>query len=454
MVPLISQVRYGACCRYCGTRFSWRYFWVELLTAVVFTVVYVRYGVLPLTPHGDVARTCSTLAAMAFVSALIVVFFIDLEHFSIHDATLWVAAVAAVARDLLLIRTGDRSLWQSLPGLPEEWRVPIPLSILTGVVAFWLLWQFAALGSAALGKEAMGAGDPLLLGTMGAFLLPWPVLAVAFLVAVFLGAVGGVIGIWWAGRQEDAAAAAAAREAGTAGTGTEEAPENPAGATHAAEAVEPGAPHEPTETVEPTETAEPVDSHAQVEQPEGAEASASAEPADPTDAADSQNSTEPAPGEDEPAVEGGADPAGLEQETGDGGLEFEGGLPLLPPDSRWGRLLTVAGIWAALIALWVGAIAVSQGTPGVGAGIMAAGLAVGAGLVIPGVRRWRAGDGPWKPVMNERFEEHHGPGSIPFGPYLVAGTFIAMLFGRQLVELYAVRIMGLSSELLRGLDWE
>src|SRR5262245_7978022 len=43
MVPLLSQLWYRSRCRHCGQRFSWRYFWVELFTAVVFTAIYIRY---------------------------------------------------------------------------------------------------------------------------------------------------------------------------------------------------------------------------------------------------------------------------------------------------------------------------------------------------------------------------------------------------------------------------
>src|SRR5436305_1538169 len=43
MVPLLSQLRYRSRCRYCGAAFSWRYFWVELVTAVCFAAVAVRF---------------------------------------------------------------------------------------------------------------------------------------------------------------------------------------------------------------------------------------------------------------------------------------------------------------------------------------------------------------------------------------------------------------------------
>ena len=37
------QLRYRSRCRYCGEAFSWRYFWVELVTGVCFAAVAVRF---------------------------------------------------------------------------------------------------------------------------------------------------------------------------------------------------------------------------------------------------------------------------------------------------------------------------------------------------------------------------------------------------------------------------
>src|SRR5947208_5411837 len=39
MVPLLSQLVYRSRCRYCKTPYSWRYFWVELATGLLFVAV-------------------------------------------------------------------------------------------------------------------------------------------------------------------------------------------------------------------------------------------------------------------------------------------------------------------------------------------------------------------------------------------------------------------------------
>jgi leader peptidase (prepilin peptidase)/N-methyltransferase len=385
MVPMISQIRYRSRCRYCGEPFSWRYFWVELITAVAFTLIYIRYVHFGPADLSEAQRTWSALMGMIFTAALITVFFIDLDTYQIPDGAIWVAGLAAVSKDLFLIGTGGRDLWQSIPGLP--WQVPIPASVLCGLVAFWLLWQFAALGTAILGREAMGAGDSLLLGAMGAFLIPWPLCIVAFLVAVFFGAVGGMAGVWLAGREP-------AAQRGV---------EGPEGLEPN---LSPGLP--PPEFVEVGAAG-----------PDGAER-----------------------------------PDALTAHRGAAGLpaddDEEPAAPPVPVQSRWGRAWTVLGTWAAVGAVWAGAAA-AGGSLATGLAIGAVGLIAAAGLLWFGVRAWVAGDRAWLAEMEEFFEGDPGPRFIPFGPYLVAGTFIAMMVGRPIVQWYALNQLGID---LSGWGWD
>ncbi|MGV3723990.1 MAG: prepilin peptidase, partial [Actinomycetota bacterium] len=206
MVPMLSQLWYRSRCRYCGVKFSWRYLGVELLTGLVFTAIYYRYVVFAPAGFSEVDANWSALAGMIFAAALVTIFFIDLDTYTIPDAAIALAVVVAVAKDIYLIANGHRPLLQGIPGTP--WSLPLPLSVAGCLLAFWLLWQFAALTTALLGKEAMGGGDPLLLGAMAAFLIPWPLVVIAFIFAVALGTLGGLAGMWYASRAETKAAEA------------------------------------------------------------------------------------------------------------------------------------------------------------------------------------------------------------------------------------------------------
>jgi leader peptidase (prepilin peptidase)/N-methyltransferase len=375
MVPMFSQLWSRGRCRYCGTKYSWRYFWVELLTALIFTALYLRF--VPFGPEtlSESVRNTSALLAMLFFAALITIFFIDLDTYEIPDIVTLTAALLAIGKDVVLIAVGHHPLWQQIPGTP--WSVPIPLSILTGLIALWLLWQFAALSTAVLAREAMGAGDSLLLAAMGCFLIPWPLLALAFMVAVLLGTVGGLTGIWLAGRQPEPAP-----------SDGDVSDSEPAGAT----------------------LSEEMPAAARIVIAEGAE----------------QEEGAPSSGE---AV--GVSRGMLETSPPTG----DGGVPVVPAAARWGRVVTVFGTWLALAAVWGGAVLASANL-GLGIGVGVA-LAVAAVVALRfGLKAWISSDEEWLSKMDEVFESDPGPRFIPFGPYLVAGTLVATLFGHSLLELY------------------
>ncbi len=418
MIPLVSQLWYRSRCRYCGEKFSWRYFWVEFFTAAIFALIYVRYGMFAPDQFGDLERTWSPFLGCAFAAALIAVFFIDLEHYQIPDLIVLIAFLAAVGRDIFLISRGHHPLWQPIPGSP--WSAPIPVSIWMGLLGFYLLWQFATLTTALIGKEAMGAGDSLLMAAMGAFLTPWPLLLLAFLVAVALGTVGGLAGLIIAYRAEHAAALA------TAPGPAESLPPEGAPDTRQGEALEP----ELTPWAATSEAAQ-----------------STASPSPTAETATAEAATTETAGFE--AKDGG--PAGA---THDEPETEAGGIPILPGPSRWGRLVTVMGTWAILGGIWFG-LARGQANPGLAVGVAMAGILLGAALIRVGVTGWLRGDKEWLPAMDELFAEGDpGPRFIPFGPYLVMGTFVAMLVGRPIVEWYCRSVLLLSSGALRGLLWD
>lgn len=441
MVPMASQLWYRSRCRYCGTRFSWRYFWVELLTACTFAALYLRYVIFTPLTLGETDLTWSAVSAMVFAAALITIFFIDLEHYSIPDAAVIVAVGAAVAKDALLIYRGVRPL-----SAPVLGTVPLPLSVVGGLVAFWLLWQFGTLASAAVGREAMGAGDYLLLGAMGAFLVPWPLVLLAFMLAVFFGTVAGVAGILLHQRHVRAAGAAPASTAGAA-AGAEPAPElppHPEGALRVESAAPVPALLHPDPAAGTVEDGAPAADTAV-----GPEARASGlEPDAAEHRCDRNGAAGVEPGA-EPGEEPGAEPADEESHPAPGGEE----IPEYPPGSRWGRVATVAGTWVAAGAVQAAAGLYRQSPLlGLGAGVLGAALA--AGILVPGIRLWVRSDAPLNAAVDEYFEGDPGPRVIPFGPHLVVGALLAMLCGRPLVVWITVHVLQLDPSYLSGLEWD
>jgi len=137
-IPILSYFFLRGRCRRCGVRISVRYPAVELLTGLMAVATILRYGP---TPAG--------LVVFAFIAALIVITFIDLDHRIIPDVI-------------------------SLPGIPLFFlgsltlETVTPLESVFGILAgggslFLVAWGYHLL----TGKEGMGGGDIKLLAMIG-----------------------------------------------------------------------------------------------------------------------------------------------------------------------------------------------------------------------------------------------------------------------------------------------
>lgn len=74
-IPVISFVILGGKCRHCSSRISFRYPLVEIFTAFSFWICHRQFGISPLY----------TASSIVFVSVLIVLALIDLEHMILPD---------------------------------------------------------------------------------------------------------------------------------------------------------------------------------------------------------------------------------------------------------------------------------------------------------------------------------------------------------------------------------
>jgi leader peptidase (prepilin peptidase)/N-methyltransferase len=78
LLPLLSWLSTGGKCRYCKEPVSSRYFWVEVLTAILFSGLWWQYLIV----GEDPLRAGMYMAAAACLVAII---FIDAELFIIPD---------------------------------------------------------------------------------------------------------------------------------------------------------------------------------------------------------------------------------------------------------------------------------------------------------------------------------------------------------------------------------
>ena len=162
-IPLLSFVLLGGRCRRCAAPISWRYPVVEALTAALFVQSLAAFG-----------PSLRAVQSMVLGTLLIIVFFVDLDHFIIPNRVTYPGIVAG------LLFTVALSGWRAAAGAAATAAALGGAFVLINVVSARLL-----------GEEGMGLGDAKLAAMIGAF-LGWPNGAVAILLGVFLGGAVGV----------------------------------------------------------------------------------------------------------------------------------------------------------------------------------------------------------------------------------------------------------------------
>jgi len=161
-VPLLSYCILRGRCRSCGAPFAFRYFLVEIFTALLAVALVHRFGV-----------TVTALGYFAFGAALIAITFIDLDYQLIPDVISLPGIVTGVFFSLV---SPILTVVDSLLGLAAGAGVLLAVA-----------WGYYAL----TGKEGMGGGDVKLLAMIGAF-LGWRSIPFTLLVASSVGSAVGV----------------------------------------------------------------------------------------------------------------------------------------------------------------------------------------------------------------------------------------------------------------------
>lgn len=188
-IPILSWLILGGKCRNCKEPISARYPAVELLTALVFLLVYWQIGFTLFLPVG-----------LIFAATMISLIFIDKEHMILPDVITFPLMFFALIVRLIYPIIYQTDFFQDTrvsplasidPGVPA-WAVSIIGAIIGGLVGGGSLWLVGELWKRLRGVEAMGFGDVKMMFGVGA-LLGWQL---TFL-TIFLGALtGSVIGIF------------------------------------------------------------------------------------------------------------------------------------------------------------------------------------------------------------------------------------------------------------------
>jgi leader peptidase (prepilin peptidase)/N-methyltransferase len=254
-IPLLSYVLLRGRCRTCGTRFSVRYFLIELLTGLSFAGLFyleVVRDVHGLDPHGIQVGRMDRLSMPTWqawvvfgyhallVCFLIVASFCDLDYreipFSITIPGTIIGLIGATLfpwpwpypykhfgpfdpTQAVKQMPSDREWWEVDPNLgPKSGLYPWPFwgplpawcghggnwqtGLLTGVAGALagtlLLRAIRFLFGLGLGVEALGLGDADLMMMAGSF-LGWQPIIVAFFIGVFAGLIFGVVQLLFRG---------------------------------------------------------------------------------------------------------------------------------------------------------------------------------------------------------------------------------------------------------------
>jgi leader peptidase (prepilin peptidase)/N-methyltransferase len=170
-IPLVSYLLLMGRCRDCRERISARYFFVELLTGLMFLALYDRFGVSPFF---------AIYALLA--SGLIVATFVDFDFRIIPDEI----SVGGIVIGLVV-----SGFFPALHQAPTWWAGLIQ-SLAGILVGGGILWLLGIFGDFLFKKESMGGGDVKLLAMIGAF-LGWKLALLALPLASVVGAVIGII---------------------------------------------------------------------------------------------------------------------------------------------------------------------------------------------------------------------------------------------------------------------
>ena len=144
--PMVSWLWLRGKCKECHAPIAFRYFGVELLTAVLFTVVWWLFA-----PH--------SVAVIVFlwvlVALLVSITFIDAEHLIIPTSLTWAGSV---------IGLGACAVWPQLPvlaGKAGTWLDGLKQGGIGWISGFAGLWAVVELGKMAFGQKALKFETPV-----------------------------------------------------------------------------------------------------------------------------------------------------------------------------------------------------------------------------------------------------------------------------------------------------
>jgi leader peptidase (prepilin peptidase)/N-methyltransferase len=173
-IPVLSWFLLRGKARCCGRSYSFRYAFVELLTAALFLLCWLMFP------------PAKALCGMLFVGCVLCALFIDLDHMIIPDEFTIGLGVAGVVLSVFVPSLHNQADDLFFVGALRSGAISLQGLLIGSGIVLWI----ALIAEALLKKEAMGFGDVKFVGAIGAF-LGWQ----GAVFSVFGGAVVGTIWI-------------------------------------------------------------------------------------------------------------------------------------------------------------------------------------------------------------------------------------------------------------------
>ena len=161
-LPIISFIFLNRKCRNCKKSISTRYFIVELITGIVFLLIFLNF---------ENVYTITFLSILALI--LIIIFFIDLENFIIPDILNFSIMGLAFFKNFL-------------PNFNTSLIHEINQSIIGGMVGYISIWLIIYLYKTFKKIDGMGLGDAKLMAGIG-LLFGWQSIPFVLFVSSILG---------------------------------------------------------------------------------------------------------------------------------------------------------------------------------------------------------------------------------------------------------------------------
>ncbi|NLJ41899.1 MAG: prepilin peptidase [Clostridiales bacterium] len=157
LVPLFSYIFLRGKCKYCQAKISITYPLIEFITPVLYLLLYYTYGI-----------SWDLLVYALVISILIIITFIDIEHFIIPNALVLAGLIIGILSLIIGVS-------------PIEW-VDALLGLILGGGAILIT---AILAKLILKKDGMGGGDIKLMAMIGLF-MGWRQTGIILLLSVYI----------------------------------------------------------------------------------------------------------------------------------------------------------------------------------------------------------------------------------------------------------------------------